>query len=150
MGVKLSCHLFLPVPPIDRWFWAQNMDNISKIRCTTCISVPINIMSSENSKLGSRMPATLISHLLVAVKQLKRLDSTKASSRSIYRLNTSGLAGQPQRTPSCIGKSWAQVPLIYTDAFILVYIYIRHLSVDLSIFSSCIKTSKRFFRGILS
>ena len=72
------------------------MDNVSKIRYTTCISVPINTMPSANGKLGSRMPATLIVRFSVAVvKWLKRLDSTKASSRSIYRLDTSGLAGQP-------------------------------------------------------
>ena len=71
------------------------MDNVSKIRYTTQISVPINTMSSENSKIEIRMPATLIAHFTVAVKWLKRLDSTKASSRSMYRLNTSGLAGQP-------------------------------------------------------
>ena len=79
----------------ERWFWAQNVDNVSKIHCTTCISVPINKISSENSKLGSRMPATLIAHFLVAVKWLRRFDSTKASSQSMYRLNTSRLAGQP-------------------------------------------------------
>ena len=68
---------------------------MSRIYYSTFISVPINTISFENSKLGSRMPATLITRFLVAAMWVKRSDSTNASKRSIYRLNTSGLAGQP-------------------------------------------------------
>ena len=72
----------------------QKEDNVSRIPYSNFVSVSINTISAENSKLFNIMPATQIVYFSVAVKWVKRSDFISASKQSIHRLNTSGLASQ--------------------------------------------------------